>query len=722
MHRLIVVTALLVCVQRPARADVASTVYGDVRDVIEELIQTEVTHSVVRTVEARSPALAFYLHDTLERLASPYWGSLGRVLKEDLTVAISDFVYWHVSTGGGDGDIVASAKRFFSCSKGGGGTSPECKRLLAAIDGQHRPLVEVECRRARPPGERRVACDLGLGVLAALKGRAEARHHLVDAMADIVLLEVADKDVGARMRDVLTRWLDLPKDLPMPLLEALAFPDLGALLSDDALDKRCKDWNEMRRAIEDPSSPTAWLCFAITHEALIPQLAATVRIRENGKEVIHTVDHWVIASAFKDMDSDRADEDLVYRTFADLAFDIECPASKDYPVDQWPCGGKRLEAGAQVSISWLRRPPFTMTVKDAGKLVASPGTPQKFMLGAVIKFRRLVRRVQELREAVPPSLAGIMFHQGRTISPDTKAALRGVHRMSRLVTELRGRWYLWSQNVKSNAKAFEELDVAELLQVARDSLGKETIEKNASLAFLEKHAGGASTLDIGDWLRLVMRADYRALAMESLRAALDLPLTASNRPQETFFLSLSAYLLDNSEGVGEAVARSAFRAAAKELLLSSSHRGVPRVGDRFRFRLVPRLSARLSFSDSYAPTDGDTRRRVVAADWPTMMLAINDFVGIELSALDLIAPLTELALRPPGNYDREKYVLIDALRPRLGVWIAVPQFSRRLALTSGFGGRFLDIRRTDDGMTSPLMATYDYKASLTFDAGIQFVF
>jgi hypothetical protein len=356
-----------------------------------------------------------------------------------------------------------------------------------------------------------------------------------------------------------------------------------------------------------------------------------------------------------------------------------------------------------------------LTVNQAGKLTGS--APPKFLLTRVVKFRRLARRIHELRTAVPASLEKFLFHAGKTVDPDTKPALRAVHRMARLVGELRGRWYLWSQN----ARSFEELDVAELIRVARSSLDHATIERNAALAFLDQQVGGAATLDIGDWLRLVMRADYRSLAMESLRAALDLPLATTNRPQETFFLSLTAYLLDNSEGVGEAVARSAFRASAKELLLSQSTRGVPRTEDRVRFRLVPRLAIRLAFAESYQATDGDTRRRTVAADWPTAMVALNDYVGLELSVLDFVAPLAELALRPAGDYQNEKIVALDGVRPRLGVWIAVPQFSRRLTLSSGFGGRFIDVERTDDG-TSRLSGKYRYRASLTFDAGLQFVF
>lgn len=65
-----IISLALVCTVfvRPAHADLASSLYGDVRDVIEELIQTEVTTSVVRTVSTRSPALAFYMHGTLERI------------------------------------------------------------------------------------------------------------------------------------------------------------------------------------------------------------------------------------------------------------------------------------------------------------------------------------------------------------------------------------------------------------------------------------------------------------------------------------------------------------------------------------------------------------------------------------------------------------------------------------------------------------------------------
>ena len=79
------------------------------------------------------------------------------------------------------------------------------------------------------------------------------------------------------------------------------------------------------------------------------------------------------------------------------------------------------------------------------------------------------------------------------------------------------------------------------------------------------------------------------------------------------------------------------------------------------------------------------------------------------------------ALPPSLHYQRPNpHIAFDALRPRFGAWIAVPQLSRRIALTTGFGARFLDVTR-DTTMTT-IDARYGFRPSLTFDAGIQFVF
>jgi len=618
---LVVLVIALALVPRPAHADVTGQLYDDVRDVVEELIQTEVTTSVVSVVEKKSPALAFYMHGTLERLGSPYWGSLSRVLKDDLTIAVADFVYWHLSTGGGDGDIVASAKRFFGCVSDAR-ADDGCRRLIAAVHDQHRPLIEVECRRSKPPPERRVACDIGLATKAALERRGSVRHHIVDALADIVLSEVDDRGLADRLRDVLLKWLDLPKDLPTPLLEALANPDLSDQLTDAAIDELCKDPKTLDEFFRDQTGGRAWICFAVTHPALPSALAARLAINDGSNTLETTIDFWVIEAALKDYDADRASDDSAFRLLADIAFDARCPAGEAATHQAWPCKGARLGTGATITVQWQGRE-LTGTV-DAGGQIASK--PAHQMQGTLMRFSKAIHRIEELRALVPPAMQTYIFYAGSTPAPSRKV----------------------------------------------------------------------------------------------LRSALDIHLGETGRPREKFFLTLAAYLLDSNEGVGEQVARSAFRAAAKDLLLSETHVGVPRVGDRVRLRVMPRLAMKLSFNDTYAVTDGDSRRVVVSADWPTLMVAVTDYAGLEASILDPIAPLSEMALRPAGSYHEYSFVALDIIRPRLGAWVAVPQLSRRLALTAGFGARFLDVKR--DTTMPGIDATYGAKASLTFDAGIEFVF
>jgi hypothetical protein len=441
----------------------------------------------------------------------------------------------------------------------------------------------------------------------------------------------------------------------------------------------------------------------VSHKALPKALGAEIEIVDAKRTVQEHVDFWVIEAALKDFDADRATDDTSFRLLADAAFDARCPAGN--ASTEWPCKGTRYGLGSTVKVTWLGRE----TIGTVGK----SGQLEGKMASTLLRFRKLMKRVEELRALVPESLKPYLFYAGSP-PPQAQALLRAAHRMARLVTELRGRWYLWANGTDKDGKpSLDDLDVAELLHVARDTFGGET---DGPLAFLDKHAsGGASSIDIGDWLRLCMRGDYRTLAMESLRAALDLSLNDASRPKETFFLTLAAYLLDTSgDGVGETVARSAFRAAAKDLLAATTRVGLPSVAHRTRFGWLPRIAVGLSFDDNYAAIAGaDSRRTVVAAQWPTAMVAVSDYLGFEASLLDGAAPLAELALRPAGAYHDERYVALDLVRPRLGLWVAMPALSKRLALTTGIAGRFVHVASD---------RTYSEKASLAFDAGLELVF
>jgi hypothetical protein len=55
------------------------------------------------------------------------------------------------------------------------------------------------------------------------------------------------------------------------------------------------------------------------------------------------------------------------------------------------------------------------------------------------------------------------------------------------------------------------------------------------------------------------------------------------------------------------------------------------------------------------------------------------------------------------------------------VWLAVPQLSRRLEVSTGVGARLVGVDAAGGGDT-PLAATYVRRASLTVDLGVGFVF
>lgn len=717
---------LVLCARpAPARADLASTVYGDVRDVVEELIQSEVAVSVVATIRTRSPALAFYFDETLERLESPYWGSLPRVFREDLTEAVGDLVYFHLTSERTVGDVQESAERFFQCVARPDDTGDDCQRLRGAVLTAHRSLLDAECIRAVPPAARRVACDLGLATRAALAGRGAARRHVMDAVADTVLAEV-DGPLNAPLREILLAWLDHPDQLPTDLIERLSVADLMDKLGDTALDKLCGEAQSLRDYVTRPDSVIGWACFAVSAKQLPELLEVNVIVTSPGVRdgealttVRGSVAFWTIDRVLDQIADGEFGDKALYTQFAQAAFDDHCRNTRSggrafvsgTPV--WPCSDPVLKAGTTIHIDWLGVDALDATVDDKGRLKsAMPKELARWMK----RWQRISDDLERLRSLLPPGLRPLLFVPD-TGSETSKAALRATVRMARLAQRIRDRWYLWSKN----ADDLKDLDVGELLKLAREA-AYVARDSAADVGDELGDAAGAAGRDLGDWFRLIMKADHRTLAIELLRAGLVLGREKVERPHERFFISLAAYVLDAATGDAQEMTRSAFRAAAKDLLLRADRRGVPRADDRLRGRWLPRLAMRYSVNEANAVTPtGSNRRTVVAADWPTAMVAFSDYAGLEVSLLDPAAPLAELGLRPTGSYSDEKWIALDAVRPRVGLWAAVPQLTRRLAISAGGGARLigLDVESTAD---EPLRARYVRRVSLTLDLGLELVF
>lgn len=73
-----------------------------------------------------------------------------------------------------------------------------------------------------------------------------------------------------------------------------------------------------------------------------------------------------------------------------------------------------------------------------------------------------------------------------------------------------------------------------------------------------------------------------------------------------------------------------------------------------------------------------------------MQYAFDDHFGLRLSAFDVLAPLSEMALRDISLEYRDPAWLVAAIvHPRAGFWIAVPEVSRHLSLSFVVGYRLI---------------------------------
>lgn len=709
----VLVAALTTARPTPARADLGSSIYDDVRDVVEELIRSEIAGSVVATIRTRSPGVGFYFDDTLERLASPYWGSLPRVFRDDLTVAVADYTYFHLTSGGDATDLDRSLARFFKCTALASEPGADCDRLRAALLTARHPLLDEECVRTAPSAGRRVACDLGLATRAALSGKGAARRHVMDAVADVVLADV-EGPLGPRLREILLAWLDRPDTVPTDLIEQLSVTDLIAALDDQVLARVCGDKDGLRRYLENPASAPGWACFAVSAAQLPDAAVMTIAITEATQTTTEKLAFWRLSPVLATIPEADFGDNAIYGALAEAAFNARCKGSvrSEALAREWPCSGKRLGVGAVVAISWLGLD-LVAKVDADGKL---RGEVPKEMARWMRRWQRVTAELDRIKATLPVGLRSILF------VPDTggasaAATLRATVRMTRLAARIKERWYLWS----TDARDAGDLDVGELLDLAREAAA---LGRDAGADAIRELGGigGDAGRDLADWFRLIVKADHRTLAIDLLRAGLELAADRAGRPQERFFISLAAYVLDATDGDTEAMTRSAFRAAAKDLLLSVETHGLPREGSRWRGRLVPRLSLRFAVNDQQAVSGADRRRTVVSADWPTAMVAVNDYAGLEVSLLDPIAPLAELGLRDAGDYADGSLLVLDAVRPRVGVWVGVPQLSRRLALSLGAGARLVGVDRTSDPAAVTPAFRYVRRTSLTVDLGVELVF
>lgn len=142
----------------------------------------------------------------------------------------------------------------------------------------------------------------------------------------------------------------------------------------------------------------------------------------------------------------------------------------------------------------------------------------------------------------------------------------------------------------------------------------------------------------------------------------------------------------------------------------------------------PTLGLRLMWQSGYKNKIGsDGFRYVPTVDWLIpVRWAFTKYAGLQISLLDPLGPVTELALRAEGTYGNGWMVGLDAIRPRLDLWVAFPQITRHVGLVAGVGYRLIKPVQRSDVAGDPVDGEFDYEWSgadgIEFSLGVMIVF
>jgi hypothetical protein len=170
---------------------------------------------------------------------------------------------------------------------------------------------------------------------------------------------------------------------------------------------------------------------------------------------------------------------------------------------------------------------------------------------------------------------------------------------------------------------------------------------------------------------------------------------------QRFVQSVAGYVLDAAEGDAPSeTARVAFRKASVEMIQhlgrgTGIRRRYATLGSALKIFFLPDMALRASWSGSYV-NDGTTAARILAsANWLNVRFRIQrteaSYVGLEVSALDPLAPLSELALRRTDqtHYARTPRAFLNVVTPRIDLLAASPMLSEHLAVSAGLSLRLV---------------------------------
>jgi hypothetical protein len=238
--------------------------------------------------------------------------------------------------------------------------------------------------------------------------------------------------------------------------------------------------------------------------------------------------------------------------------------------------------------------------------------------------------------------------------------------------------------------------------------------------------------------KLVDAHDYRELAVAGLTTVLDRSRLLDAAERE-FIVDFAAYVLDSGQdGEQRTLAREALRSAVKQVLLTKSTGGIPTESARAplvhrswcdhdacalitypKWSFWPAVAVRWEFGGTWIDRSGAGYRRTISADALTVAIPFSDHVGLQASVLDLVGPFSELALRDTGaTYVNRIDPMIEFLRPRVQIWLALPEITRRVELFAGVSASALHRDREGSQVT---YAVHPFDPDFSVDVGTELI-
>jgi hypothetical protein len=139
-------------------------------------------------------------------------------------------------------------------------------------------------------------------------------------------------------------------------------------------------------------------------------------------------------------------------------------------------------------------------------------------------------------------------------------------------------------------------------------------------------------------------------------------------------------------------ARAAFRTSASDVIRQVGNGGGFARRRWFGF-LIPTLNLRASWNAAYVNESGNSLRYLASIDWIKyrFVLAFSErlYMGLHVSLIDPLAPLSELATRPNvgAEYHDQEKLAWNFVAPRLDFVLGVPTLSKHLAVGGGMSLR-----------------------------------